>query len=61
MVFPKLPGLRTLQGLADGARIVQWGEAFVKEFQDALALLRIELVQFADDLGGELNLPGHAA
>ncbi len=41
-----------MQGLSDAARVVQWGDAFVKELQDALALLRVELAEFAVDLGG---------
>ena len=44
-----------------GRGIVQSGDPLVKKFQDALALLRIELAQFAVDLGGEFNLPSHAA
>ena len=43
-VFPKLAELRTVQGLSDAARVVQWGDAFVKELQDALALLRSSLL-----------------
>src|SRR5258706_15550879 len=59
-VFPELPELRTVQGLSDAAWVVQRG-AFVKNLQDGLALLRVELAQFAVDLGRQLNLPGHAA
>src|SRR6267378_3780518 len=39
----------------------QSSEAFVKKFQDALTLLRVEVAQFAVNLDGELNLPSHAA
>src|SRR5260370_42375125 len=33
----------------------------MKKLQDALALLWVELAQFAVNLGREFNLPGHAA
>jgi hypothetical protein len=54
-VFPKLAEFGAVQGLTDASRIVQWGDAFVKEFQDALALLRVEFAQFAVNLGGKFN------
>ena len=60
-VFPELAELGALQSLTNAAWVIQWGDAFVKKFQDALALLWVELAQFAVDLGGEFNLPGHAA
>src|SRR6266852_2712080 len=60
-VFPELAELGALQSLTNAAWVIQWGDAFVEKLQDALALLRVELAQFAVDLGGEFNLPGHAA
>src|SRR5882762_1738066 len=60
-VFPELAEFGTLQSLTDTARVVQSGDAFVEKFQDALALLRVELAQFVVNLGREFNLPGHAA
>jgi hypothetical protein len=59
-VFPELSEFGTLQSLADAARIVQWGDAFVEKLQDAFTL-RVELAQFAVNLGREFNLPSHAA
>ena len=54
-VFPELSKLGASQSLTNAARVIQWGETFVKELQDALALLWVELAQIAVDLGGELN------
>ena len=58
-IFPKFSEARTLQRLSHAARIVQFGDSFLKEYQDALALLRIELAEFPLRRGGKLNLPGH--
>src|SRR5258708_9963725 len=41
--------------------MVTSSDGVVKKLQDALALLRVELAQFAVNLGGEFNPPGHAA
>src|SRR4029077_19542067 len=60
-VFPELSEFGTLQGLTNTAWVIQWGDAFVKELQDAFTLLRVELSQFAVNLGREFNLPSHAA
>src|SRR5712692_9376939 len=60
-VFPELPEFGAMQGLTDAARVVQWGKEFVKELENTLAVRRVPLAQIAVDLGGEFNLPGHAA
>jgi len=54
-VFPELSKLGALQSLTNAAWVIEWGETFVKELQDAPALLWVELAQIAVDLGGELN------
>jgi hypothetical protein len=54
-VFPELPELGAVQSLSDASRIVQSSDAFVEKLQDALALLRVELAQFAVNLGREFN------
>src|SRR5579859_381923 len=60
-VFPEFPEFGTVQCLTDAARVVQRSQALPQKLQDALSLLRVELAQFAVGLGGQLNLPGHAA
>jgi len=54
-VFPELSKLGASQSLTNAAWVIQWGETFVKELQNAPALLWVELAQFAVDLGGEFN------
>src|SRR5258708_29707351 len=41
--------------------MVTSSDGVVKKLQDAVGLLRVELAQFAVNLGGEFNPPGHAA
>src|SRR5260370_7881040 len=50
-----------LEGVGGGGRIGEWGEAVVEKLEDAGALLRVELAEFAVELSGEFNLPGHGA
>jgi hypothetical protein len=45
-VLPEFPQWRTLKCLSHATRIVQLGDAPVKEFQDSSGVLRVELVQF---------------
>jgi hypothetical protein len=45
-VFPELPKPRAVQRLSDAARIVKLGDSLMKELQDALGLLRVELAEF---------------
>jgi hypothetical protein len=63
-VFPEFPEPGAVHGLANAARIVEWCDALVEKFQNALSLRRVELSQVAVDLGGELrfrvgHLVGH--
>jgi len=45
-IFPELPKPRAVQRLSDAAWIVQLGNALMEELQDALAVLRVEFVEF---------------
>ena len=58
-VFPKLPQARPTQRFSDAARIVQLCYSFVKEPQDALGVLHVELAQRPVNLGRQFNVPGH--
>ena len=60
-VFPELAETRAVQGLADTARIVQFGHAPREKLQDAPGLLRVELAEFAFCGLGKLNAVGHGA
>src|SRR5467141_3743249 len=58
-IFPELSKPRAVQRLSDAARIVQLGNPLMKELQDALAVLRVEFVEFPVNLGCQLNAVGH--
>src|SRR6266478_6529165 len=45
-IFPELSKPRAVQRLSDAARIVELGNPLMKELQDALAVLRVEFVEF---------------
>ena len=55
-VFPELPKPRVMQRLSNAAGIVQPGYSFVKKFQDALGVLRIELAEFPAGYLGQFNV-----
>jgi hypothetical protein len=46
-IFPKPAQIRTLEGLTDGARLVELGYSFVQKFQNATARLGVGLIHFA--------------
>jgi hypothetical protein len=46
-IFPELPQPRAVERLSDAAWIVQPGYSLMKELQDALGLLRVELAKYA--------------
>src|SRR2546430_10795047 len=58
-IFPELPKPRAVQRFSDAAWIIQLGNALMKELQDALAVLRVEFVEFPVNLGCQLNAVGH--
>jgi hypothetical protein len=45
-VFPKFAQTRTLEGIPDAARVVQYCHPVIKKPQNALGYRRVELVQF---------------
>jgi hypothetical protein len=44
-IFPKFPEAGAVQSLSEAARIVQLGDSFMKEPQNALTVLRVELTE----------------
>jgi len=50
-IFPELPKPRAVQRLSNAAWVVQLGNPCMKELQDALAVLRVEFVEFPVNLG----------
>jgi hypothetical protein len=50
-IFPELSKPRAVQRVSDAAWIVQLGNPLMKELQDALAVLRVEFVEFPVNLG----------
>jgi hypothetical protein len=60
-IFPKFPKPRAVQSLSKTARIAYVVDSFVKELQNAGAVLRVELTEFPVGLGRKLNLPRHDA
>jgi hypothetical protein len=51
-VLPELSKPRAMQSLPDATRIGQLGYPFIEEPQDALAVLRVEFVEFPIDSFG---------
>jgi len=60
-IFPELSDTRAAQSLADAAWIVEVGDAFMEELQDALGVRGVELGEFAVGRRGKLNVVGHGA
>src|SRR6267378_518830 len=50
-IFPELPKPRAVQRLSNAAWVVQLGNPRMKELEDALAVLRVEFVDFSVNLG----------
>jgi hypothetical protein len=50
-IFPELAKPRAVQRLSNAAWVVQLGNPRMKELQDALAVLRVEFVEFPVNLG----------
>jgi hypothetical protein len=50
-IFPELPKPRAVQRLSNAAWVGQLGNPRMKELQDALAVLRVEFVEFPVNLG----------